>query len=208
MVSGRPGTNRMKTHILNGGFKLAVLLVQFARPGGAGRLSGLHSLEAQRLFFNRYMKRIRFLCGAGNASLAIVLTNCGCLNCQRPGLKPRVDLWLSSSSDLVKSSLLLLQLPAAPSPCVSPYGCLRSWPQSSTWGASGSRQCVKSFTCPRYSLGWKMPYRSIKKSNLSYFCIFQALKKEQIWLTVPNLEPSLLCQSHATHLPDCPSEMG
>lgn len=128
---------------------------------------------AQRMFFNWYVKRIRFPSGTGNIGLAIVPTNSGCLRCHRPCFKMRVDLWYLASSDLVKSSLLLLPLPAAT--CVSPYSCLRSWPQNSTWGALGSQQCVKAFICPQNSFGWKVPCRSIKKSYLSYFYIFQAL---------------------------------
>lgn len=160
------------------------------------------------MFFNWYVKSIRFPSGTGNTGLDIVPTNCGCLRCHRSCFKSRIGLGYLSSSDVVKSSLLLLPLPAAPAMCVSPYGCLRSWSQNSTWGPSGSQQYEKAFTCPQNSFAWKVPYRSIKKSYLSYFYIFQTLKKEQDCLTLPNLEPSFLFQSYITHLPDFPSEMG
>lgn len=81
----------------------------------------------------------RFLSGTGTAGLAIVPRNCGCLRCHRPCFKWRVNLWYLASSDLVKSSLLLLPLLADLVMCASPYSCLRSWPQNSTWRALGSQ---------------------------------------------------------------------
>lgn len=88
------------------------------------------------MFFNWYMKQSRFPSGTGNAGLAIIPTNCGCLRHHRPCFKSGVDLWYLASSDLGKSSMLLLLLPAASATYVSPYSCLRSQPQNSTWGAS------------------------------------------------------------------------
>lgn len=69
--------------------------------------------DAQRLFLNWYMKCIRFPSGTGNAGLAIIPTNYGCLRCHRPCFKSRVDLWYLASTALVKSSLFLLLLPSA-----------------------------------------------------------------------------------------------
>lgn len=101
--------------------------------------------DAQRLFLNWYVKCIRFPSGTGNAGLAIIPTNCGCLRCHRPCFKSRVDLWYLASTALVKSSLS--SAASFGSVCVSPYGCLGSWPQDSTWEASSSQQRVKAFTC-------------------------------------------------------------
>lgn len=102
------------------------------------------------MLFNWYVKHISFPSGTGNAGLAIVPANCGCLRCYRPCFKLRVGLLEvgTSRSDLIKSSLLLLLLPAALATCDSRYSCFRSQPQNFTWGASGFQQCVKAFVCP------------------------------------------------------------
>lgn len=158
------------------------------------------------MFFNWYMKQIRFPSGTGNAGLALIPTNCGCLRHHRPCFKSRVDLWYLASSDLGESSLcfccrsLQLQLRMLVLTAVSDH--------SPRTPPGELQKCVKAFTCPWDTFGWEVPYKSIKKRYLSYFFIVQALKKEQECLTLQNLEPSLLFQSHVTHLPACPSEMG
>lgn len=149
-VPGRPGTRTMKMHILNGRFKLGTLLVQFAQPDRARRLSGLHSLGhwCPKVVLQWPWIALDFQVALEMPAWPSSQQTVGC---HRPCFKSRVDLWSLASTALVKSSLFLLLLPSAG--CVSSYGCLGSWPQKCTWEASGSQQCMKAHTCPQDPVG-------------------------------------------------------
>lgn len=111
---------------------------------------GLRSLgHWSPMFFNWYTKCIRFLYSTENAGLAIIPIYCGCSTCHGPCYKLRVDVWFSASSDVVKSShlLLLLLLPAVTAACAGPYICTEHGPQLHLGTFRLSVMCESIYLC-------------------------------------------------------------